>query len=309
MKNPVLLIIFIAFICVVYCAGFVLAATTSVIHTPSFMTSAVCDYAYFCHNNPYDLSSKIGQTISTRIGATFLSEKMAQVMVKNALKKMTDQKFDVSVKSYSFLDLIHGRFKSIVISGKNLNFNGVYLSSLTLKTVCDFNYVQLDRNPIKFKENMIMRFFTVITDADLTKTMNSNGYFNSLNCVNVEGCGITFFKLSGAGVEIKDNKLYFNVRVTSQLLLAKPLDISIATDLKAVGGRIVFTKVDLGNMVKGVDLSNLAYHLSDMNPLTFSLNVLENPNTKMCINNVQIVDDKILVSGNIFIPQNVVISK
>lgn len=270
--------------------------------TPSLAT---CDYAAFCPQRAYDLSSKTGQAISKRLGATSLSELIAQKKIQEDLKKATNQNFQVSVKSYSFQDFMHGRFKSITISGKNLNIEGAYLTSLELKTLCDFNYVKLDKTPIQFKENMIIGFKTEISDADLVKTIHSNGYLDKLNCVDVKGCGITFFKLSGADVKIKNNKLYFTARITSQLLLAKPLDIVLATDLKAEDGRIVFTKVDLGDLVKGVDLSKVAYQLNAMNPLTFSLDVLENENTKMCIKQVDIVGDRIIVKGNIFIPRNI----
>lgn len=268
---------------------------------PSF---AVCDYANLCPPTAYDLSTKMGQAISRGTGATFFAEKVAQSIIKNQLKKATKEKFKVSVRAYSMLDLVHGRFKLIKISGKNLNIDGVYLTSLDLATLCDFNYIQFDKNSVKFKENMVLGFSTVISDRDLMKTMSSSGYLDKLNCVNVSGCGITFFKLSGADVKIKNNKLYFTIRVTSELLLAKPLDIVVATDLKVEDGRIVLTKVDLGKFPTTVDLSKVAYRLSAMNPLSFSLNVLENQNTKMCIKNIKITGDKITVSGNIFIPKN-----
>lgn len=269
--------------------------------SPSF---AICDYSNFCPSKPYALSSRPGQAFSRGIGATFLAERVAQSVVKKQLKKATNSNFDVNIKSYSFKDLLQGKFKSMKISGKDLNFEGVYITSLDIQSLCDYNYVQYNKSPIKFNENMILGFTTVISDQDLMKTMKSSGYLDSLNCVNVEGCGITFFKLSGADVKIKNNKLYFTVRVTSQLLLARPLDISVATSLKVEDGRIVLTKIDLGNLPKGIDLSRLTYQLNAMNPLAFTLEVLENKNTKMCIKNVNISGDRITVNGNIFIPKN-----
>lgn len=268
---------------------------------PSF---AVCDYFNLCPKKSYGLSSKMGRAVSNGIGATSLSEKIAQARIGSELKKATHQHFDVYVKSYSFQDFIHGRFKSIIISGKNLDIEGAHISSLDLKTLCDFNYVQFNKSPVRFKENLIVGFTMVISDNDLMQTIKSNGYLDQLNCVNVKGCGITFFKLSGADVQIKNNKLFFKVRVTSQLLLAEPLDIEMSTDLKVEEGRIVFTKVDLNSLPKGMDLKNFAYRLNAINPLTFSLDVLENKNTKMCIKDVKIVGDKITIKGNIFIPKN-----
>lgn len=265
---------------------------------------ADCNYMMLCPPNTYSIASKKGQMISMRLGATSLSEKLAQFRIKEELRKATKQKFDVTVKSYSIQDLIRGRFKSIRIIGKNININGAYLTYLELKTLCDFNSVRFDKKPIKFKENMIIGFSTIISDADLMKTMQSSGYLDKLNCVNVRGCGITFFKLSGAGVQIKNNKLHFKVRIVSELLLEKPLDIDMSTDLNAQNGRIALTKIDLKNVVKGVDLSKVANQLNSINPLTFSLEVLENKNTKMCINNVKIAGNQIVINGNIFIPKS-----
>lgn len=264
---------------------------------------AVCDYTEYCPTSDPSLSSKAAQMFSRKIGATLLSEKVAQMRIRKELRKVTDQKLNVLVKSYSIQDTLQGRLKSITITGKNLDLEGVYLTSLELKTLCDFNYVEIDKDPIQFKENMIIRFTTVISDKDLMKTMQSNGYLDKLNCVNVKGCGITFFKLSGAGVNIKNNKLNFKVRVTSELLLEKPLDIDLSSDLTVKDGRIVFTKVDLGNINTNVDLSRVGSRLNAMNPLTFSLDVFENKNTKMCIKSVEIVGDKIIVIGNVFIPR------
>ena len=264
---------------------------------------AVCDYRSFCEKNRYKPTSRLGTIISRDTGATLLSEKVAQARIRKELKTFTKQRLNVSVKSYSLQDLLRGRLQSIVITGKNLNVEGVYLSYLELRTVCDSNYIQIASKPIKFKENMIIHFSTVVSDKDLKKTMDSNGYLDKLNCVNVKGCGITFFKLSGAGVNIKNNKLNFKIKVTSELLLDKPLDIDLSSDLKVEDGRIVFTKIDLGKINSKVDLTKVGYRLNAMNPLTFTLNVFENENTKMCIKNVDVQGDKIIVNGNIFIPK------
>lgn len=273
------------------------------LNSPAF---AGCDYSTFCPSQAYDLTSKPGRIISKGTGATFLAEKVGQRIIKRELRKATSQNFDVRLKSYSLKDLYNGRFKSLRISGKNLNIEGVHISSLDVKTLCDFNYIERAGDSIKFKENMALGFATEITDADLTKTMQTNGYLDKLNCVNVEGCGVTFFKLSNASVNIKNNKLYFKVKVTSQIFLVKPLDIVIATDLKVEDGRIVLTKIDFGNLPKGIDLSKVAYNLNAMNPLLFSLNVLENEDTKMCIKNVDIIGDRIIVKGDILIPRNTI---
>lgn len=264
---------------------------------------AICDYSAKCAPKAYDLSSRGAQITSKITGMTFLAEKLAQFIIKKELKKAAKEKFKVEMKSYSINDLRHGRFKSLKISGKNLNIDGVYLTSLEAKTLCDFNYVELYKNNIKFKENMVMDFAMEISSQDLQKTIQSTGYLDKLNKTNLSCFGITFFKLNGAEVQVKNNKLYFTVKVTTPMS-ANPIPIVVRSDLKVEDGNIVMTKIDLVNVFTVIDLSKITYLMNALNPLTFSTEILNNKDSKMSIKTVDIIGDKISVKGNIFIPKN-----
>lgn len=266
---------------------------------------AACDYTGKCTATPYDLSAKGCQITSNVTGLTFLSEKLAGLIIKKELKKATKENFKVKIDSYSAQDLANGRFKSLKISGKNLEIEDVYLTSLEAQTVCDFNYVELKGNSLKFKENMVMKFNIDISNTDLKKTINSTGYLNMLNRVNLSSMGITFFKLSSADVQVKNNKLYFTINVTSPLS-AKPIPVVVRSDLKVQDGDIVLTKLDIVNLYTVLDLSKATYLLNVLNPLTFSTEILNNKNSEMKIQTVDIIGDKIHIGGNIFIPKNAV---
>lgn len=264
---------------------------------------AQCDYNDFCAEKPYDLSSKAGQITSKVTGMTFLSEKIAQAIIRHELKKEIKAKFKVEMKSYSANDLVHGRFKSLKISGKKLDINGIHLSTLDIKTLCNFNYVVPKKKSVVFKENMLLGFSTEISNQDLSQTVKSKDYLNVLNSVNFSGMGITFFKLDGADVQIKNGKLYFTIKVTSPMS-KKPIDIVVRSDLKVEDGQIVMTKVDLVNLFTVIDLSRITYLLNAINPLTFSVDIFNNKNTKVSIQSVDIEGDKIFIKGNIFIPKS-----
>ena len=269
--------------------------------TPSF---AINDYSNTCPA-AYDISSKCCQVASRLTGMTFLSEKIAQTIIKRELKKATKEKFKVEMKSYSAKDLAEGRFTSLRISGKNLEIDGFYLTSLEAKTLCEFNYVQLVGKSIKFKENMLMEFSAEVSDSDLRKTVHSAGYIEKMNKINLSAFGITFFKLDGADVQIKNNKLYFTVNVTSPLS-SKPIAIIVRSDLKVEDGNIVMTKIDFVNMFTVIDLSRVTYLLNALNPLTFSAEMLDNKDSKISVQSVDIVGNKIIVKGKVFIPKNVI---
>lgn len=264
---------------------------------------AVCDYSSYCTDKPYDMCTRGGQIASNVTGMTFLSKKIAEFIIKKEIKKATKENFKVEMQTYSAPDLLHGRFKSLKISGKNLVIDDAYLTSLEAKTLCSFNYVELCNNTIKFKENMVMGFNLEISSTDLKKTIHSTGYLSMLNKVNLSGMGITFFKLQGADVELKNNKLYFTIKVTSPFS-TKPLLVVVSSDLKVEDGNIVMTKVNLVNLYTVIDLSKATYLLNALNPLTFSTDILNNKNSKMKVQAVDIIGDKIIIKGTIFIPKN-----
>lgn len=265
---------------------------------------AACNYVDKCAQTPYDLSSKATQNVYKYTGMTALSEAIAQSIIKKELKKATKENFKVKVDTYSAKDLVEGRFKSMSIKGKNLEIEGVYLSALNMTTLCNFNYVDIsDSKVIKFKENMVMHFDTTITNDDLQKTMASTGYLNMINSVNMTAAGITLFKLEGADVSIKNNKLNFAIKLYAPF--SKSITIKVKADLKVEDGQIVLTKLDVPSAFTRFDLSKLTYLLNILNPLDFSLNVIENKDTRMSVQSVQFIDDKLLITGDVFIPKNV----
>lgn len=265
---------------------------------------AACDYSRFCTNKPYDLKSKGTQIASKYTGMTFLSEQIAQGIIKKELKKATKEGFKVRLKAYSLADLAGGRFQSLKISGKNLEIDGAYITSFEAKSVCPFNYVELGKNSLKFKENFVMDYTMEISNTDLRKTMKSTGYLDMLNKTNISAMGITFFKLSDADVQLKNNKLYFTINVTTPMS-AKPITMLVRSDIKVEDGNIVLTKVDFVNLFTVIDLSKVTYLLNALNPLTFSTDILENKDAKMRIGQVDIIGDKIIIKGCVFIPKNV----
>lgn len=264
---------------------------------------AMCDYSAMCQPKAYDMSSRGLQITSKITGMTFLTEKIAQMIIKSQIKKATKENFKVEMKSYSAQDLLDGRFKSLKISGKNLQIEDAYLTSFEAKTLCNFNYIEMVNNSIKFKENMVMGFSIEISDTDLRKTMKSSGYLEKLNKINLSGMGMTFFKLSGADVQVKNNKLYFTIKVSTPLS-AKPIPIVVSADLKVEEGNIVMTKVSFVNLYTIIDLSKITYLLNALNPLTFSTDILNNKSSKMSIQKVDIIGDRIFINGTIFIPKN-----
>lgn len=256
---------------------------------------------------PYDLSSGFSRVFVNATGSNVLAEQVAQAIIKKQLKKESGENFKVRLNSYSVADLKAGRFKSLNISGKNLDLDGVAVSYIDFKTLCDFNYIVLDKdsNTVYFKEAFPMSYSIVMNEKDINKTMESGAYSKLIRDVNNFGKTLSLFQINKTHAKIRNNQfLYvFNYSVP---FLSGTYDLVVAADLKVVDGNIEFKNTRITNKKFNMDISNLAKVLNYLNPLEFSLNILENNNTTMNVRNIAIYNDAINVNGTVIVEKDAI---
>lgn len=258
---------------------------------------------YICPR-PYDLSFSLSRFMSTVSGSNFIGKQVVKSILKKEIVKNAEGKFTVKVDSYSVKDLKKGIFKTISIKGKNISANGIYLSEFKIRTLCKFNYISF-ANPEKpiFKENIPMAFEFVISDEDLNKTMSCESYQRLLYKLNTVGANYGLFKINSTGVKIKDNKFYYILNVVIPFV-KKPQNLVVTSDLSAANGQIDFTNTRLLNSLFAVDLKKIDGIINYLNPLDFSLNILENKDAKVTVQHVKIEDNNIKTSGFFIIPKD-----
>lgn len=256
---------------------------------------------------PYDLSSGLKRTLANATGSNLLAQQVAQSLIKKQLKKESGEKFKVKVSSYSMADLKAGRFKSLDISGENLDLDGVYVSYLDFKTLCDFNYIVFDKdsNSVFFKEAFPMSYSIVMNEDDLNKTMNSSAYARLIRDVNSFGFSLNLFKINDTRVKIHNNQ-FFYVFNYSLPFLGGQYNMIVEADLKVVDGNIAFKNTKIAGKNFSIDISSLSKVLNYLNPLEFSLNILENNNTTMNVRNISLSNNAVNVNGTLVVSKNTV---
>lgn len=256
---------------------------------------------------PYDLSWKSTKVLTNVTGMTFLTQSIANSIIKGELKKATGSKgFKANMKSFSAKDLAAGRFKSLTITGKNLNLDGVHLSEFNASTICNFNYIQATKKSVKFKENFAMNYSMTITNDDLKKTVLSKDYLNFLHSMNLKiGSSINLLELQDVDVNFKDDKFYFSLQMKNTLFnYSIPFDMEVSTKMKVQNNKIKVSEVKLENLNQKISLTQITNLLNMINPLTFSVDVLDNKNTKVAIKTLDIEKDKLTIDGTLFVPKN-----
>lgn len=245
---------------------------------------------------PYGLTSSTSRFFSTVTGQNFLAEKIGAGLLKKAIKKNIESgSIKTDLQSYSVRDLKAGRFKSIEISGKNINAQGVYISSFTLKTLCNFNYiVDNKKGDVIIKENMPMSLSVEITEDDLNKTMLSSDYKRIISDVNSLAGG--FFEINSTQVRLKDNKMYYVLKYNMPFV-RKSKEIALCANLRIDNGKIVLADTSFVGSGATLDINKFSKLLNYINPLDFSAKILENKDAKVNIKNIKIVDKKITMDG------------
>lgn len=251
---------------------------------------------------PYDLTSGFSRGMSTVTGQKFLSEKIGEKLVKKAIKKnITSGDIKVNLDAYSVRDLKAGRFKSLEIDGKNVDIQGVYISSFNAKTLCNFNYIANDkRGNYIVKEDIPASFNAIITEEDLNKTMLSSDYKRMIDDINSIGGNLNIFQITSTNIKLKNDKMYYVLKY-SMPFVRKTKELVITANLKVENGQIELANTSFLNNSMALDVDKLSKLINYINPLDFSAKILENKDARFNIETVNISNGKITIDGNMTI--------
>ena len=251
---------------------------------------------------PYDLTSGFSRGMSTVTGQKFLSEKIGEKLVKKAIKKnITSGDIKFNLDAYSVRDLKAGRFKSLEINGKNVDIQGVYISSFNAKTLCNFNYIANDkRGNYIVKEDIPASFNAIITEEDLNKTMLSSDYKRMIDDINSIGGNLNIFQITSTNIKLKNDKMYYVLKY-SMPFVRKTKELVITANLKVENGQIELANTSFLNNSMALDVDKLSKLINYINPLDFSAKILENKDAKFNIETVNISNGKITIDGNMTI--------
>lgn len=250
---------------------------------------------------PYNMNNKFSSFISSITGLNFTRSKISEAVIEKSINKcVKGNKLNVALDSYSAKDLANGIFKSIRISGKNVSIDGIYLSSLDVKSLCEFNYVEYDKNGnIVFKEDFPMSFNIEMSNDDINKTMQSERYKKVINDLNRLGLG--GIKVSSTEASVRGNKFYYSFMLSIPFM--KDRKVELTADLKVKDGQIDFENTRLVSNSFKLDLKKVDFLMKYLNPLNFSVNIFENNDAKIYIRNIAIKNNIINANGIIIIPK------
>ena len=228
-----------------------------------------------------------------------LVEHAVKKSIKKALKKETGAKFDVKFEGYTVSSLKRGVFKSIEISGEDVIIDGISIPYVHLKSLDDYNYIDYTQTPMKFKCDMTYAYDILLDDEAINAALKDSDYNKVLAKVN--RIANPFFVIKGVRTKIVDDKLYIITDYNLPMAVTKDRSFVAQSDFEVVNGEIKAKNVKIDTSYGNLGLKKVANLINYLNPLEFTIDVLENKNQKTTIENVNIIDNKVKVDGKIYI--------
>ena len=150
-----------------------------------------------------------------------------------------------------------------------------------------------------------MKYNMTISDVDLRKTLLSKNYLTFLNSLNIKVGPMNLMELKDVDVKLKADKFYFILKMNNQIFGRNvPVTLNMSSKMKIENGQFKVSEVTFENFNQKISLTQLTNVLNLINPLNFTVDVLNNKNTKVALNNFDIKGNNIMLDGTVFIPKN-----
>lgn len=251
-----------------------------------------------CATN-YELTSGWSKTFSKISGSNFLHKTILEQVLEKQLTKNFTGKFDVKIKSFSTPDLKEGKFKELIATGENVIIDKLEVSKISINSLCQYNQIQkTETKTYQFKENFPAQAMIELSADNLNKITQTTDYKKNLKELNKTMRG--FLKIEDIKFEISENKLWYNLIFTTPFSPKKQA-IRIGTSPNFTGKDITISNSVTSSKTTILSILNLSDALNFINPLDFSLEILENNVVDAQLQELYIQDNKIVLNSLLII--------
>ena len=227
-------------------------------------------------------------------------EGLVEREIKRALKKETGAKFKVNFTGYTLSSMKKGIFKELELTGKDVVVEDITIPYVHLKSLSDYNYIDYTKNPIEFKSDMQFAYDILLNQDSLNKALENKNYQNVLN--NINKLAYPMFQVTGVKTKILDNKLYILTSYNFPIAPSARDKVFVASsDFKVQNGKVKAVDVKLDSAYGKISLNKVANLLNLLNPLEFTMELLDSKQCDAKIEDINIVDNKVKIDGKILI--------
>ena len=227
-------------------------------------------------------------------------ENIAEKQIAKLLKKSLGNSCDIKLEGYTVSSLKKGIIKNFEFEGKDLTIDGIDFPYLKVNTLSDYNYIDYTQNPIVFKSDMTYAYKIRLSEKSINQALDKNDYQKTLRKINA--LAYPLFVLNNVDVKINNDRLQTIMSYNFPLFPTNTnKTFTVSSSLKVENHKILADKVNFKGTYANITPEKVTNLLNLLDPLTFTLSIM---NTKKCntvVENVKIIDNIIEIDGKIFV--------
>jgi hypothetical protein len=261
-----------------------------------------------CSSEAYLISNPVSRGLQEITGIIFFTTKIAELIIKNQISKLVQKgRVSVHLKTYSAGDLISGKIKGFEITGKNVVYNNIYLSSVKAKSLCDFTYFDYQKKPAILNSPLFISYSAEISNNSLQKIFSSDTMKEALQGIKINVSNISLGEVDFT--DIKPSIINQKINIKANLVYKKSpfivtFPINLETSLKIKNDKIFLSNLKFKSNSEDYDLKFVTNSIELNNINIFDLKAVEKENSDINIKKIKIINDKIFIEGTFWQQQD-----
>lgn len=229
-----------------------------------------------------------------------LAERIAQRIIKKSLKKETKGKYKVKLNGYTLSSMKKGIFRDLQIKGKNLEIEGVQIPYIKMRTETDYNWVDYNKDPVVFKSDITLSYEIGLDEDCINSALKTEKYQKKLQSVNKRAYPL--FTINDVRLRMKHDKLHIIMEYNFPVKPAKKnRTFMVSCGINVINGRVKLANIGFDNAYGNLPLNKVVNLVNLVDPLSFTLDLIDNKKCNGVIESMKIVDNVIIVNGKIYI--------
>lgn len=243
----------------------------------------------------YELTSGWARFASRASGSNFIHTKILEKYLETRIAKKITGNFDIKIDSFSTADLKEGKFKGVKATGENIEIDKISVSKATINSICTFNQIEkTEDSHYRFVTDFPANLTLELSSADLNRITTTTDYQKMLRDINESLMG--FLKINDIKFDIKNNKIRYDLTFSTPFS-PKKQSVSVTTGINFQNNDVTVDTLESSGKSSILKALTMSGALNYVNPLDFSVKILENSRINADVKDVYINEDKVILKA------------
>ncbi len=225
----------------------------------------------------------------------FIQCKILEKTIASQLENKYNGNADIKIKSYGAKALRNGIFKSANLKLDNIIIKEIPISYIELETISTENKLDITNvKNINLISTIDAQFTALLSNENLKQILNSNIYQNEIAKINSQLA--PYITIDIKDIYCENGRLFIKLQANSfGIKMATTTSSEVVTE----NGEIILKDIKLGKIAKNIFSTSIYTSLEGLNPFKTTIKALGNSNLNIKPSAINIVNDKIKISGMI----------